>query len=169
MFSIFSATLNGVTVNIPEVKADSTTLAGVLGWVYIVIGILAVVFIIIGGLRYVLSNGDSKKLEQARNTITYAIVGLVLAILAYAITQFIVQIVDGSSWQKFRDSVINTLIYGVGVISVIMVIVNGFRFTTSAGDPSKAKSAREGVLYAVIGVVIAIVAFSIVNFVLASI
>lgn len=161
---LFAATLTGV--DIPRVEANAVTLAGVLGWVYMIIGILAVVFIIIGGLRYVLSNGESSKLAQAKNTIMYAIIGLVLVILAYAITQFIVQVVDGSSWEGLRDSVINTLLYAVGVISVIMVIVNGIRFTTSSGDPAKAKSAREGLMYAIVGLVIAMIAYAVVNFVI---
>lgn len=164
MLSQLAATLTNV--NIPKVEANAVTLAGVLGWVYMIIGILAVVFIIIGGLRYVLSNGESSKLAQAKNTIMYAIIGLVLVILAYAITQFIVQVVDGSSWEGLRDSVINTLLYAVGVISVIMVIVNGIRFTTSSGDPAKAKSAREGLMYAIVGLVIAMTAYAVVNFVI---
>src|SRR5690606_31891708 len=49
------------------------------------LGIAAVIMIIFGGFRYVTSNGDSGKLEQAKNTILYAVVGLLVAILAFAI------------------------------------------------------------------------------------
>jgi hypothetical protein len=55
------------------------------------VGALAVLFLIIGGLRYVVSNGDPKSVEGAKNTITYAIIGIVVAILAFAAVQFVIQ------------------------------------------------------------------------------
>ena len=54
-----------------------------------VIGILAVVMIIWSGFRYIWSNGDSSKITNAKNTLIYSIVGLVVAILAYAIVNFV--------------------------------------------------------------------------------
>ncbi len=55
-----------------------------------VIGTVSVIMIIIGGLRYVLSNGDSTQVTNAKNTILYAVIGLVVALLAYAIVNFVV-------------------------------------------------------------------------------
>ncbi len=54
------------------------------------IGALAVIMIIIGALRYITSNGDPKQAEAARNTILYSVIGLILAIAAYAIVNFVV-------------------------------------------------------------------------------
>ena len=54
------------------------------------IGAIAVIMIIIGGIRYVTSNGDQGQVTGAKNTILYAIVGLVVAIMAYAIVNFVV-------------------------------------------------------------------------------
>lgn len=54
------------------------------------VGAVAVIFIIIGGLRYVTSNGDSKQTEAAKNTILYAVIGLIVAIASYAIVNFVV-------------------------------------------------------------------------------
>ena len=55
-----------------------------------VIGAIAVIMIVIGGLRYVLSGGDSSQITAAKNTILYAIIGIIVAILAYAIIQFVI-------------------------------------------------------------------------------
>lgn len=55
-----------------------------------VIGAIAVIMLIIGGVRYTTSNGDQKAVESAKNTIMYAIIGIVVAILAYAIVGFVV-------------------------------------------------------------------------------
>lgn len=54
-----------------------------------IVGIISVVMLVWGGLRYILSGGDSKKITDAKNTILYAIIGLIIAILAYAIVNFI--------------------------------------------------------------------------------
>lgn len=54
------------------------------------IGAIAVLFLIIGGLRYVISNGDPKNVEAAKNTILYAIIGIVVAVLSFAAVQFVI-------------------------------------------------------------------------------
>lgn len=54
-----------------------------------VIGAVAVIMIVIGGLRYVISGGDAKQVQAAKNTILYALVGVIIAILAYAIVNFV--------------------------------------------------------------------------------
>ena len=61
------------------------------------IGALSVVMIIIGGLRYVISGGDSSAVQSAKNTILYAIVGLIVAILAYAAIEFVISSFSGTS------------------------------------------------------------------------
>lgn len=54
-------------------------------------GILAVIFIIIGGVRYIVSQGDEKSVKSAKDTVLYAIIGLILAILAFAIVNFVLK------------------------------------------------------------------------------
>lgn len=54
-----------------------------------IIGSISVIMIIIGGIRYVISGGDASKVTAAKNTILYAIVGIIVALLAYAIVNFV--------------------------------------------------------------------------------
>lgn len=54
-----------------------------------VLGAISVIMIIIGGLRYVISGGNSTNVTAAKNTILYAIVGVIIAILSYAIIHFV--------------------------------------------------------------------------------
>lgn len=54
---------------------------------------------------------------------------------------------------------------GVGVASVIMIIVGGFKLVMASGDPSTVKSAKDTVLYALVGLIVATVAGSIIQFV----
>jgi len=53
------------------------------------IGAIAVIMLILGGIRYVISGGDQAQVTSAKNTILYAIVGIVVAFLAYAAIAFV--------------------------------------------------------------------------------
>ena len=63
-------------------------------------------------------------------------------------------------------TVVNLLFTVLGIISVIMIVIGGIRYTTSGGDSAGLRNARDTIIYAVVGLVIAILSFSIVNFVL---
>ena len=54
-----------------------------------VAGIVAIIFIIIGGFKFLTSSGDEKKLASATGTLTYAIIGLAIVILAFVIIKVV--------------------------------------------------------------------------------
>lgn len=74
---------------------------------------------------------------------------------------------SGQGVTDLATDVINLLSWVVGVISVIMIIVGGFRYITSGGASEKVTGAKNTIIYAVIGLVIVALAQFIVNFVLA--
>lgn len=63
-----------------------TTVANTL---IFLVGAVSVIFLIIGGLRYVISNGDSKAVTAAKDTILYAIIGVVVAVVSFALVSFV--------------------------------------------------------------------------------
>ena len=63
----------------------------ILNVIYGLIGIIAVVFVIIGGFKYMTSQGEPGRVQQAKNTIMYALIGLAVTLSAFAITNFILQ------------------------------------------------------------------------------
>ena len=63
-------------------------------------------------------------------------------------------------------TVINILLYVVGILAVVMIIVSGLKMTMSAGDAGAVQKAKNTLVYAIIGLVIAVLAYAIVNFVL---
>ena len=69
-----------------------------------IVGVVAVIMLIIGGIRYVTSGGDSKKVTDAKNTVLYAIIGLVIAFLAFAIVNFVISVLPSSDTQKNETS-----------------------------------------------------------------
>jgi hypothetical protein len=69
---------------------SGTLITRVINVMLFIIGVLSVIMIVYGGILYVISAGDSGRVSKAKNTIMYAIVGLVVALLAYAIVNFVI-------------------------------------------------------------------------------
>lgn len=67
----------------------------IAGWLLSIAGSVAVLFIIWGGIKYISSGDDLERRAAARRTITYAIVGLVLALLSYVIVQQVLGFIYG--------------------------------------------------------------------------
>lgn len=61
-----------------------------------IVGFISVVMLIWGGIRYILSGGDNKKITDAKNTILYALLGLVIAFFAYAIVNFVLNAIGAN-------------------------------------------------------------------------
>lgn len=84
-----SASISAVDVGIPTADASTTAIGPILNQVYMIAGIIGVVVIIIAGFMYTLSTGDPAKTKRAKDAILYALVGLVVIILAFTITQMV--------------------------------------------------------------------------------
>lgn len=63
--------------------------------------------------------------------------------------------------------IVNTLLYIVGAISVLVIIIAGISYTISGGDSGKVAKAKNTLLYAIVGLVVAFIAFALVNWVFA--
>ena len=72
-----------------ELLGNEGIFTNITNTILYIVGIISVIMLIFGGLRYVVSGGDSKKVTDAKNTVLYAIIGLVIAILSYAIVNFV--------------------------------------------------------------------------------
>jgi hypothetical protein len=66
-------------------------------------------------------------------------------------------------------NILNTLIYATGAISALMIVIGGLRYTISAGDQGGVNSAKNTILYAVVGLVLSLMGYAIVNFILSRI
>lgn len=63
-------------------------------------------------------------------------------------------------------SIINAIVLTLGVVCVIVVIIGGVNYMLSSGDAGKVKKAKDTILYGIIGLIICVLAFAIVNFVI---
>ena len=68
----------------------SPAIQGIINGVIGILSIIAVVFIVVGGVQYMTSGGDSGKVKTAKNTILYALIGLVICVLAFAIVNWLI-------------------------------------------------------------------------------
>ena len=82
-----------------DLFGNSGVFAEISSILLFIVGAIAVIMIVIGGLRYVISGGDASQVQAAKNTILYALVGIIVAILAYAAVNFVINsfVPDGSS------------------------------------------------------------------------
>lgn len=86
---LFAAKINAGDAGIPTNGANSVML-GVLNTIYIVAGITAVIVIIFGGIAFAISGGDVGKVKFARDTILYALIGMVVVMLAFVLTNYVI-------------------------------------------------------------------------------
>ena len=82
--------LDSTTSNPSSQKNLDGGLKQIVNVLLFVIGAIAVIMIVVGGLRYVISGGDSSQVKAAKDKILYAVIGLVVALLAYAIVNFVI-------------------------------------------------------------------------------
>lgn len=77
------------TLGLPKVAANDATWGNIIGGIFMFTGAWATLFIVIGGMRYAASAGDQGLITKAKDTILYAIIGLVTSVLAFTIVQFV--------------------------------------------------------------------------------
>lgn len=165
-------TLNCATADCTGGNAQAI-LMNALRWFIGTGSFVALIYIVIGGVGYLTSGGDPGKLQKAKNTIAYALIGLVVTGLSQVIITFVFNIVNAAeATGDFRNSlleILNGVLSILAVVAVIVIVIGGVRYMTSTGDPSKTKKARDTILYAAIGLVVCGIAAIVVNFVVGNI
>lgn len=77
------------TINIPTTDADSLLASG-LNIAYFIAGLVSVIVIIVAGFMYTVSGGDAARVTKAKNLLTYSIIGLLIVMSAFVITNFVI-------------------------------------------------------------------------------
>lgn len=76
---------------------------------------------------------------------------------------------NGGDLPETIINIISVIIGVLGIVAVIVVIIGGILYMTSTGESGKVKKAKDTILYGVIGLIVCILAFAIVNFIIRSI
>ena len=139
---------------------------------------VAIFFVLYGGFLFMTGGGNPSQVEKARKSIFNAIIGLVIAMGAIAITNFIFQLYGNAqagtngvvelTGEELLHNALNLVYFIAGTVSIIVIIIGGINYVTSAGDASKVTRAKNMLTYAIVGLVIVLTAFAITNFVTGS-
>lgn len=76
------------SIGIPRVFGNGNTIDIIVGLVYTFIGAIALLFIVRGALLFIQANGDPGQIKEARNTVLYAVIGLILSTIVFNILNF---------------------------------------------------------------------------------
>lgn len=87
----------GITGNLSEDCKDApsddgtvtNTIQGAIRLFQVVVGLIAVFMVIFGGLKYITSGGNDAGVKAAKNTLLYAVIGLVIVLIAEGIVRFV--------------------------------------------------------------------------------
>jgi len=85
----FAQQINPNEVGIPTTSGNDL-LTNALNLTYFIAGAVAVIVIIAAGIFYVISSGDPGRITKAKNLLTYSIVGLIIVLSAFVITNFVI-------------------------------------------------------------------------------
>ncbi len=91
MYNLTAAIINSGDIGFNGPKNADSLLGGVLGAVYFWMAVVAVGYIIYGGYMYMISAGDPGKLKKAKDVLLYAVIGIVVVMVAFVITNFVIQ------------------------------------------------------------------------------
>lgn len=151
-----------------------------------VVGFLSVVFIIMAGLKYMTSQGSPDGVAKAQSTIINSLVGLGISLISIRFVAFIAANIGGTAGGNPSAlglgldlsslpnpggvdngniiQIVLSIFFGVlGAIALLIIVIAGMSYVTSQGDAQKVARAKGAIMYALIGLVVAIVAQSIVS------
>ncbi len=134
------------------------------------VGILAVAVIIIAGFYLILGLGSETSKETARKIILYTAVGIIIITLANVIVEFFQSINGPSLPGDLRDSILKILLFFInfaGLLAVAAIVIAGIMLILSMGDEGRKDTAKKTIIYAIVGLVVIILASAIVRFVAA--
>ncbi len=139
------------------------------------VGFQAILYVVFAGFKMVISQGDSEKVADAKSSLQWTLSGLLLIFLSFALV-YGVSVFLGTSdvnpdvgninngtvqnpigaktFGEFTTRILTGFLGVAGLIALMMIIIDGFRYMMAAGNEEQAESAKKGLQWAVIGLLI---------------
>lgn len=141
-----------------------TIVMNVVSMVLGIIGYVAIGIVIYGGFQYMLSQGDPGRAARGRKTVVNAAIGIAVVMTASIISGAVSDIISGAvNKENFFLDLFNTAFLWAGIIASIMIVWGGIQYIMSTGDPNKTSRAKNTILYSAIGLLLVILAATIIN------
>jgi hypothetical protein len=162
-FIIYMAAAIPKPKSLPSVPTGQANLDSYINTFLAIFGAAAVVVIAYGGFKYVISRGDPEATAKAKNTILYAMIGGAGAVhTSPACQTYTANPFTGNNGLLVRVALLISWVVGIAAVGYILYA--GLQFIMSRGDAQKAVNARNTILYASIGLAVAILAQAIIAF-----
>jgi cytochrome bd-type quinol oxidase subunit 2 len=162
----------------------SALISSVMKFFGIAVGLQAIIAVVFAGFKMIISQGNSEEVETAKAALQWALLGMLLIFcsfaLVYATSVFIgasdvntnidnpirdnvTNPVRANSFLVFLESLLTNFLTIAGLIALLMIMVNGFRYITAGGNNEQTESAKSGLQWAVIGLIVIALAYTIVQ------
>jgi hypothetical protein len=149
-------------------------LDSILGTLRAIIVTLALVFLVVGAVLYITSAGNETQMKVAKGAIVAAMIGLAIGLAAPSFLKEISQVLGWTSvnnpdvsgaltLSQIALNVLHFLLSVVGILAIIMLVVGGIMYLTSAGSEDRAETGKKIVLYSIIGILVALASLVIVS------
>jgi NADH:ubiquinone oxidoreductase subunit 6 (subunit J) len=145
----------------------------------VILGLGAIAMIVYAGFRMVISQGDSEAVAKAKTSLQWTISGFALITLAFVIVNGISLFLKAKQIQEGTGGLTNPLpssnittvastiftsFLGIaGLITILLLIINGFRYITAHGNDEQSAQAKQGLLWAIVGLIIILLAYVIIS------
>lgn len=142
---------------------------GLYNFIEVFVGVVAVLMIVIAGFRLVVQGSNEETLAKAKKQVAYAAAGIMVIGLSELVVKDIVfpkqgsQLSDVNKANELIVTITNFASSFIATIAVAILMYAGVLYVTAAGDESKTEKAKKMFGQAVIGILIALAAFGIVN------
>ncbi|OGE74003.1 MAG: hypothetical protein A3I07_03775 [Candidatus Doudnabacteria bacterium RIFCSPLOWO2_02_FULL_42_9] len=143
-----------------------------------VVGVLTIIMVVYSGTRMILSQGNEEDVTKAKSSLQWSISGFVLTLFAYiivyAVSGFFQTRPFGANPGQIENplqspdifSLIQTVLTSflgvVGLLAILFIIINGFRYITSRGNEEQSGQAKQGLTWSVLGLIVSLLAYVIV-------
>jgi len=146
---------------------------------------VAIIMLVISGAQMMLSSGDQTQITRAKENFKYTVIGFIVSLMSFVVVSAVYNFLgagkltadqlDGkpgnrafsvlgdASFQAFMNRMLNNFLAIIGILALLMIMYNGFKYIVARGDQAATKKAREGIMWSVIGLVITLFAYVIIQ------
>lgn len=171
----FAEAATGETAFINPLKYNTVkdVTDGILSSLRNIVALLAIIFIVIGGLMYIFSAGEEKRIETAKKILTGAVIGFAIVLIAPSLLKEIGTVLGWSDTSgtttgvltlyQIGERVLTALLSISGIIAIIFLVFGGLTYMTAYGEEKRVETGKKIITYSVIGIALIMGALVIVN------
>ena len=167
---------NPAKTGVATVTSALTWIAEVFG---LIIGLQAIIMVLFAGFRMIMSQGNEEEITKSKSALQWTLSGFILSLFAFALIAAIAKVLgvqdvpegtlpvqnplgNGSVFYDLIVRMIKGFLGIAGLMAVLMIIISGFRYVTAQGNEEQTTQARQGLQWAVIGLIVSALAYTIV-------